>query len=239
MARSDRLFDLTLLIRDGRLHRARDLAERLEVSLRTLYRDMATLQASGVPIEGERGVGYALRAPIAMMPVTLSPDEAVALGLALSMLGAAADPGLRASAESLGRKVAQAGGVAGVPAVPVHLPPSEAAQAGAALLPVISRAIVQGLRLRIRYAVPGRTAEDRVIWPLQLEFWGQAWTCGGWCELRGDFRAFRLDRIGATDPLGRRPDVPGRDLAAYLAAVAARHAAEVTCSGPRPRSSRR
>ncbi|HSF64444.1 MAG TPA: YafY family protein [Paracoccaceae bacterium] len=239
MARSDRLFDLIGLIRDGRLHRARDLADRLEVSLRTLYRDMATLQASGVPIEGERGVGYALRAPIAMMPVTLSPDEAVALGLALSMLRAAADPALRASADSLGRKVAQAQGVAGIAAVPVHLPPSAPAQAGAAVLPVISRAIAQGRRLRIRYATPGRAPEDRVIWPLQLEFWGQVWTCGAWCELRDDFRVFRLDRIGGAEVLDRRPDVPGRDLAAYLAAVMARHAAEVTGSAPLPRSSRR
>lgn len=240
MARSDRLFDLICLIRDGRLHRARDLADRLEVSLRTLYRDMATLQASGVPIEGERGVGYALRAPIAMAPVALTGDEALALGLALSILRAAADPGLRASADSLARKVAQAGGQAIAP-VAVHLPPSDPLRAGAFMLPVLTRAIAEGQRLHIGYATPGQAPGDRVIWPLQLEFWGQAWTCGGWCEMRGDFRVFRLDRISHAEPKGPRPGLPGRDLAAYLAAVQARPMpgdTGVTCSAFQPRSSR-
>ena len=239
MARSDRLFDLICLIRDGRLHRARDLADRLEVSLRTLYRDMATLQASGLPIEGERGVGYALRAPIAMAPVALTADEALAMGLALSILRAAADPGLRASADSLARKVAQAGGQAIAP-VTVHLRPAGPLRAGATMLPVLTRAIAGARRLRIRYHTPGAAPGDRVIWPLQLEFWGQAWTCGGWCEWRGDFRVFRLDRMSGADLLDLRPQVPGRDLAAYLAAVQARPMAGdpgVTCSAFQPRTS--
>ena len=91
MRRSDRLFDLISLIRDGRLHRASDLAAKLEVSLRTVYRDMATLMASGLPIEGERGVGYALRVPIAMAPVSLSAEEAAALQLAVALLRGGAD----------------------------------------------------------------------------------------------------------------------------------------------------
>jgi predicted DNA-binding transcriptional regulator YafY len=240
MARSDRLFDLIGLIRDGRLHRARDLADRLEVSLRTLYRDMATLQASGLPIEGERGVGYALRAPIAMAPVSLTQDEALAMGLALSILRAAADPTLRASAESLARKVAQAGGQAIAP-VAVHLPPTEPLRDGAARLPVLTRAIAEGRRLRIRYHTPGDDPGDRVIWPVQLEFWGQVWTCGGWCERRADFRVFRLDRMLSADLLDRRPDTPGRDLAAYLAAMRARPEPGgdgITCSAFQPLPSR-
>jgi predicted DNA-binding transcriptional regulator YafY len=68
MRRTDRLFDLVTALRDGRLHRAQDLAARLEVSVRTIYRDMETLQASGIPVEGERGVGYMLTAPVTLRP---------------------------------------------------------------------------------------------------------------------------------------------------------------------------
>ena len=69
MRRTDRLFDLIQILRDGRLHRAQDIAERLEVSTRTVWRDMATLMASGLPVEGERGVGYILRPPITLPPI--------------------------------------------------------------------------------------------------------------------------------------------------------------------------
>lgn len=154
---------------------------------------------------------------------------------------AAADPGLRASADSLARKVAQAGGQAIAP-VAVHLPPSEPLRAGAAMLPVLTRAIAEGQRLRIGSATPGQAPGERVIWPLQLEFWGQAWTCGGWCEARGDFRVFRLDRMAGAVAAGPCPAVPGRDLAAYLAAVQARPMPGddgVTCSAFQPRSLRR
>jgi predicted DNA-binding transcriptional regulator YafY len=75
MRRTDRLFELIQILRDGRLHRASELAERLEVSVRTVWRDMATLMASGMPVEGERGVGYILRAPITLPPMILTPDE--------------------------------------------------------------------------------------------------------------------------------------------------------------------
>jgi len=135
-----------------------------------------------------------LRAPIAMAPVALTGDGAVALGLALSILRATADPVLRASTDMLARKVAQAGGAPIAP-VAVHLPPSDATHLGAKHLPVLTRAIAEARRLRLCYAAPGQAPGDRVIWPLQLEFRGQAWTCGGWCEWRSDFRVFRLDRM--------------------------------------------
>ncbi len=241
MARSDRLFDLIGLIRDGRLHRAQDLADRLEVSLRTLYRDMATLQASGVPIEGERGVGYALRAPIAMAPVALTPEEAVALQFAASLLRGAADPGLRAAAESAARKVAQAGGPPVGP-VAVHVQTSEAMRAAAVHLPTLSRAIAGREKLRVTYATPGEVPRSRTIWPLQLEFWGEVWTCGAWCEWRSAFRAFRLDRMSAPVPAGNYPADPTRDLTAYQRHAYARPEpgdAPLTCSASPPPASRR
>ena len=86
MRRTDRLFDLIQLLRDGRLHRAKDLAETLEVSVRTIWRDMATLMASGLPIEGERGVGYMLSAPITLPPVALTREELEALRLGVVLV---------------------------------------------------------------------------------------------------------------------------------------------------------
>ncbi len=108
MRRTDRLFDLIQLIRDGRLHRAADLAERLEVSVRTIYRDMDTLVASGIPVEGERGVGYILRAPIFLPPVTLTLTELEALHLGVALVRKAADPELQQAASSLSDKIDQA-----------------------------------------------------------------------------------------------------------------------------------
>ncbi|EKD61451.1 MAG: hypothetical protein ACD_54C00232G0004, partial [uncultured bacterium] len=85
MRRTDRLFDLIQILRDGRLHRASEIAERLGVSVRTIWRDMTTLMASGLPVEGERGVGYILRAPITLPPMILNAVELEALRLGLRL----------------------------------------------------------------------------------------------------------------------------------------------------------
>ena len=79
MRRTDRLYDLIQILRDGRLHRAQDMADRLEVSVRTIWRDMAMLSASGLPVEGERGLGYILRAPLVLPPTLMTADELEAL----------------------------------------------------------------------------------------------------------------------------------------------------------------
>ena len=85
MRRTDRLFDLIQILRDGRLHRASEISERLGVSIRTIWRDMNTLMASGLPVEGERGVGYILRAPITLPPMILNAVELEALRLGLRL----------------------------------------------------------------------------------------------------------------------------------------------------------
>ena len=91
MPRSDRFIDLIRILRDGKLHRAADLAKATGVSVRTTWRDMARLQANGVPIEGERGIGYMLRDPVALPPVALSRDEFEALRLGLGLVASGAD----------------------------------------------------------------------------------------------------------------------------------------------------
>ncbi|MEO0752236.1 MAG: HTH domain-containing protein [Pseudomonadota bacterium] len=93
MRRSERLTEIVEIIKDGRLHLARDIAEALEVSERTVYRDIATLIASGVPVEGERGVGYLLKEPVFLPPLALSMTELEALSLGMSIVQEVADDG--------------------------------------------------------------------------------------------------------------------------------------------------
>lgn len=106
MSRNDRLFDLIQILRDGRLHRAADLAGRLGVSTRTIWRDMAVLAASGLPVEGERGVGYILRAPVTLPPLILTSDELAVLQHFLTTTSEAPDGTLARGAKSLAAKIA-------------------------------------------------------------------------------------------------------------------------------------
>lgn len=106
MRRTDRLFDLVQLLRDGQLHRAADLAGALGgVSVRTIWRDMATLIASGMPIEGERGVGYVLRVPTTLPPLMLTTAEMQALRQGLQAVAQGGDEGLARAARSLAAKI--------------------------------------------------------------------------------------------------------------------------------------
>jgi predicted DNA-binding transcriptional regulator YafY len=216
MRRTDRLFELIQILRDGRLHTARDMAERMEVSTRTLWRDMATLIASGLPVEGERGVGYILREPITMPPLTLTPDELQALTLGLQLVSRGADPSLTRAAESLLGKVSAV--------MPARLLdgvgqetwvfPGDEALAAARHLPTLRRAIRLHERVVIDYVDGSGTTSDRPVRPLLLEFWGRVWTLAAWCETRCDFRSFRVDRIEQLHPTGEPfPDAPGTTLA--------------------------
>ena len=105
MPRTDRLFDLIQILRDGRLHKAAEMAQVLEVSVRTIWRDMATLMASGMPVEGERGIGYILRAPITLPPMILTSAELEAFRLGVRLVADGADAGLARAARSLASKI--------------------------------------------------------------------------------------------------------------------------------------
>ena len=105
MRRTDRLFDIIQILRDGKLHRAQDIADRVEVSVRTIYRDMDTLVASGVPVEGERGVGYMITQAITLPPLTLTVAELEALNLGMAIVAEAADPDLKSAAQTLAEKI--------------------------------------------------------------------------------------------------------------------------------------
>jgi predicted DNA-binding transcriptional regulator YafY len=203
MRRTDRLFEIIQIVRDGRLHLARDIAEKLEISIRSVYRDIETLVASGFPIEGERGVGYLLREPIFLPPLNLSNLELEALHFGMAVVTNAADAELQNAARSLLAKVSQ-----------VVLPDDnrqtnwgfgvfrfEQAAAGFRHMATIRAAVRGRHKLILTYEDPSSKQTTRTVRPLQMEFWGRVWTCTCWCELKSDFRVFRVDRIQRCDVL--------------------------------------
>ncbi|MDB5664153.1 YafY family protein [Cypionkella sp.] len=218
MRRTDRLFDLIQILRDGRLHRASDISARLGVSIRTIWRDMNTLMASGLPVEGERGVGYILRAPITLPPMILNAVELEALRLGLRLATQGDDATLAKAARALAKRIAAVtpaptkdeGDLFAFPGptdnrAPKHLPP-------------LRRAIKAHERVTITYIDQRGTESHRDIRPLALEKHAQVSTLAAYCEARGDFRSFRVDRIVAVTATGERfPDEPGRSLSDYRA----------------------
>ncbi|MCG6885024.1 MAG: YafY family transcriptional regulator [Silicimonas sp.] len=220
MRRTDRLFELIQILRDGRLHRGQDMADRLGVSVRTLYRDMDTIIASGIPVEGERGLGYMMTAPITLPPLNLSLAELEALHLGLAVVSKAADEELQLAAQTLSEKVD-----AVLPedrAAPASgwgfavYPFAEAARGFVHMAPL--RAAIRSRRkVDITYQAPDKDETRRTVRPLQMEYWGRVWTFTGWCELRNDFRVFRVDRIRTLD-IGFETfdEEPGKTLADYL-----------------------
>ena len=220
MGRSDRLFELIQLLRDGRLHRGQDLARQLGVSLRTLYRDMDTLTASGIPVEGERGLGYMMTAPITLPPLNLTLAELEALHLGLAVVSKAADEELQKAAASLSDKVdAVLPEDRAAPATGwgfAVYPFAEAARGFVHMAPI--RAAIRSRRkIEITYAAPDGNATHHTLRPLQMEYWGRVWTLTSWCELQSDFRVFRVDRIQTLDvSIDEFEEEPGKTLADYL-----------------------
>lgn len=226
MRRADRLFQLVQLIRGRRLSTAAWLARRLEVSERTVYRDVADLQHQGVPIEGEAGVGYRLGAGFELPPLMFSAEEAQALVASVRMAQPWLDPGMAAAAElALGRvlSVLPRGARVAAQSLPLYAPPAEASEVSEVVritLRILRQAIDGRTRLCISYADGQGQASERVLRPLGCFFWGKVWTLAAWCELRQDFRSFRLDRMFnvtlCEGTQARFKDEAGRTLADFL-----------------------
>lgn len=219
MPRTDRLFAIMQMLRDGKLHRAQDIADWVGVSVRTLYRDMDTLVSSGVPVEGARGVGYRITAATTLPPLTLTPEELEALNLGIAIVSEAADPDLKSAAQSLGDKIdaampTQAVAVADQWKFAVY-PFADAAR-GFAHVSTLRAAIRARQKLRLTYTGPSGSVTSRVIRPLHMEYWGRVWTLTAWCELRAAFRVFRVDLIDTAEALPELfTDEPGKTLADY------------------------
>lgn len=226
MRRADRLFLIIHALRGRRTALpARELARTLEVSLRTVYRDVADLQRSGVPIEGEAGVGYVLRKGADVPPLMFRPEELEALVV-----------GARFARAFAGHRVAS-GAKAAMLKIEAVLPPElrQRAERTRIYAPVwedwfrrdftvvldrLHAAVEARDVLEICYRNLAEEPSVRTIEPLCMAFWGGKWTLGAWCRLREDFRNFRLDRISAIDDAGERfEDVPERGLDAYLKAM--------------------
>ncbi|WP_179379846.1 helix-turn-helix transcriptional regulator [Jannaschia marina] len=226
MRRADRLFRLVQLMRGGKLWTAARLSEAMEVSERTVYRDIADLQASGVPIEGAAGVGYIMRAGFDIPPLMFTPEEVTALALGARMVSAWGGPGMEEGARDALAKIEAVlpRGQDVQDALDRHFVlRSGLAESDRVRLDTLDHQIRDRRWTRLVYVTPDGTHTDRRVRPLGLWFWGKVWTLVAWCALREDFRMFRVDRIGVLDPLDERfPDDPKRSLAACMAAIEAR-----------------
>tara|TARA_R110001592_G_scaffold291718_2_gene561188 strand:+ start:361 stop:1044 length:684 start_codon:yes stop_codon:yes gene_type:complete len=205
MRRADRLFQIVQYLRGGRLVTAASLAGRLEVSERTIYRDIADLQASGVPIDGAAGVGYLMREGFDIPPLMFSRDEIVALVAGARLIRAWGGAAMARAAEEALLKIdavlpeAERDRARGVQ---IHAIAEEMTPEVRDRLDAVDQAVERRQRLRLLYRDAEGTASARVVRPLGLWFWGKVWTLMAWCELRDDFRVFRLDRIEKMDDAG-------------------------------------
>jgi predicted DNA-binding transcriptional regulator YafY len=226
MRRADRLFQIVQYLRGGRLLTAAKLAENLEVSERTIYRDIADLQASGVPIDGEAGVGYVMRDGYDLPPLMFTRDEIVALVAGARLIRAWGGAAMaRAAEEALVKieAVLPAPERARANQVEIHAFAPEMTPGVRARIDEIERAVEARRRLTLAYTDAEDRPTERTVRPLGLWFWGKVWTLVAWCELRDDFRMFRLDRIATMDDGGApfRPE-RGKTLADFYRTMEAR-----------------
>ena len=198
MRRADRLFQIIQTLRRRRIVTAAYLAEELEVSERTIYRDMRDLSLSGVPILGEAGVGYALPAGFDLPPLMFTEEELEALVLGARMVESWGDPKLAASARRALSKVEVV-----LPErlrlqgsePPLFAPARHMASETAEKLELLRGAIKARRKLIMTYESVNDQRTERTVHPLCLFFWGTVWTFAAWCTLRQDFRHFRVDRV--------------------------------------------
>jgi len=221
MRRADRLFQIVQLLRRRRtVTTAKEIARKLEISERTVYRDISDLVLAGTPIDGEAGVGYRIRPGYDLPPLMFDREEIQALVLGVRIVRQVGDPALARASESILSKVATV--------LPKELEPlladtrlfattrvrgSHAADA----LAVTREGLTSQRRIRMRYTDERGEATERTVRPLGVFFWGKTWTLAAWCEMRVGFRNFRLDRVGEATLLDRFEEEPGRTLRDLLA----------------------
>jgi predicted DNA-binding transcriptional regulator YafY len=227
MRRADRLFQILQYLRGGRLTTAAKLAEKLEVTPRTIYRDIAHLIGSGVPIEGEAGVGYLMRDGYDLPPLMFTPDEIVALVSGARLLQAWGGTKMAAAAQEALVKI------------DAVLPDEARRQVGQVNVHAIGGPLQAGrwrdhldrfeaasedhIRLQMTYEDEAGRQTERAVRPLGVWFWGKIWTAVCWCELRADFRMFRLDRVVALTELDRFRPVKGQTMREFYETEAYRH----------------
>ncbi|HZU91074.1 MAG TPA: YafY family protein [Stellaceae bacterium] len=222
MRRADRLFDIIQTLRTA-AHpvTAAALAAKLEVTPRTVYRDIAALQARRVPIEGAAGIGYVLRRGFDLPPLMFTGEEIDAIAVGVRLLHRLRDPKLQRAAESVLEKLAAIVPPALQPHLanaPYYVSDGSAPAIAGIDLSELRRAIHEARKMWIAYVDERDRHTHRTIWPLGLAYYVDVTLIGAWCELRGDFRHFRVDRVLASRLLDERyPAENGRIAAEWLA----------------------
>lgn len=220
MRRADRLFQIIQNLHHDRVVTARDLAQELQVSERTIYRDIQDLTLSGVPISGEAGFGYRLMRGFQLPPLMFTADELEALLIGARMVHAWTDSDLARAAHQVLQKIEHVipeklkpeltRKVVIVPDFPMEGQASDQ-------LKVVREAIKAQHKIRFDYRREDGQASRRTVHPFGLVYWGKVWTLVAWCELRDSYRIFRLDRMDVCEQLDEAyPVVEGRSLQDYL-----------------------
>ncbi|QQX79641.1 YafY family transcriptional regulator [Shewanella sp. KX20019] len=225
MRRADRLFQLVQILRNRRLTTAKELAERLEVSTRTVYRDVQDLCLNGIPIEGEAGVGYLLRQEVNVPPLMFNEAELEAIQVGMRMVQAWGGKELSSAAKQAMIKVEAV--------LPARLKEYQSLMFAPDFyidsdeLQFLDQ-LRKSSRLREYLLMDYRDAKEdishREVRPLAIYFWKGTWTLLAWCELRNDFRNFRIDRILNLNSLARYFAItPGQEMQDYIALMEAEH----------------
>jgi len=224
--RADRLFQLVQLLRNRRQPvTAQQLAERLEVSTRTIYRDIQDLSLSGVPVEGEAGIGYQLRHSLDIPPLMFDADQVQALVLGARMvktwggkeLAQAAQRAIEKIEGALPRELKHLTADSHVYAIPYRFDDELTGN-----LQVLRTAINGKENIEFDYTTGEGIDSTRGGKPLALYFWGRVWTLVAWCDLRQDFRSFRIDRMRNIAHRGPFEPTPGQSLDDFIALMVKR-----------------
>lgn len=198
MRRSSRLFELIQVLRHARAPMpAHAIAHALEVNKRTIYRDIATLQSMRIPIEGEAGIGYVMRRGFDLPPLMFTADEVEAIAVGLSLLGRTRDTGLQTAASGVMSKLADVlpGPHRRVEDVPLHVSQWTAIPPSGVKHRLIREAIRDERKLLLTYRDEKEHDTRRTVRPIALVYYVDSVLLAAWCELRGDYRHFRIDRI--------------------------------------------
>ena len=208
MRRTERLFQIIQILRANRSPvTGRSLADELEISIRTLYRDMAELTAQRIPITGEAGMGYVLDDGYDMPPLMLTADELEAAALGAAWVAAEADPSLARAARDLVTKLSQA--------IPKELRPIILDASSKAITTqstvserfdgaLLRHAIRERYKLQLTYTDRDGGITDRIVWPILIAFLDRDRYLIAWCETRKDYRHFKTDRVQELKVLGEK-----------------------------------
>lgn len=221
MRRADRLIQITHYLRSRtRAVTAAQIGEAFGICTRTVYRDLHALMEGGAPITGEAGVGYVIDKRYYLPPIAFDDAELEAIGLGISMVRQWTDPRFAAKAESAFAKInavlpaAMQGALAQITTFSL---PVRGAPPWTVSFSDLRDCIREGRAVELTYTDDAEVESIRRVRPLALMFFSPVWLLAGWCEMRGDFRHFRLDRIVAAMPVEVVATEPGQDLTAYLA----------------------